>query len=286
MNYLLTESFKSREAKLVALITEAVPVEKIYLLATSLAQQRTESIFMPAAPGCNKVGHYWLLVLVDAACGLSDYYVQDKIENNCKNFIPVTVIVLHTQQFNTWLTEGHRFACTVLKAAVLLHDSTNIPLLMPNAINEAANKTTRQSYCTQGCNKVNEFMAGAELYRLRKQNKMAAFMLHQATEQALHTIFKLATGLHINTHNIDKLLRYCSMLNYSIPTIFPQEGTTNERLLTLLQKAYIDTRYKDDFTITGDELLVLLERVKSLQIIMSKPSLPASDRHNYLHNFT
>ena len=47
-------------------------------------------------------------------------------------------------------------------------------------------------YCTQGINIVNEFIAGAELFRVREQNKMAAFMLHQAAEQALLTIFKKA----------------------------------------------------------------------------------------------
>jgi len=265
MYYLLTESFKSQEAKLVEMITEAVPVEKIYMLGSSLQQQRTESIFMTDAPSCRKVGHYWLLVLVDADCGHSDNYVQDKIENNCQHFIPVTVIVLHTAQFNNWLTEGHRFACTVMKIAVLLHDSNNIPLAIANVINEEADKTTTQSYCTQGCNKVNEFIAGAELYHVRKQNKMAAFMLHQATEQALHTIFKKETGLHINTHNIDKLLRYCAMVNYHIAAIFPRDGETNKKLLELLQKAYIDTRYKDDFTISSSELITITERVRTLQ---------------------
>ena len=58
MYYLLTESFKSEEAKLVAMITEAVSVEKIYMLGSSLMQQKTESIFMTDAPGCRKVGHY------------------------------------------------------------------------------------------------------------------------------------------------------------------------------------------------------------------------------------
>ncbi len=60
-----------------------------------------------------------------------------------------------------------------------------------------------------GFNKVNEFLAGAELYRIRKQNKMAAFMLHQATEHALHTILKIGIGLYINRHNLDKIMRYC-----------------------------------------------------------------------------
>jgi HEPN domain-containing protein len=265
MYYQLTESFKNQEAKLVAMITEAVPVEKIYMLGSSLQQQRTESIFMTDAPSCRKVGHYWLLVLVDKDCGHSDSYVQDKIENNCQHFIPVTVIVLHTAQFNNWLTEGQRFACTVIKIAVLLNDSNNIPLAIPNTINEEADKKAMEPYCTQGINKVNEFIAGAELYRIREQNKMAAFMLHQAAEQALLTILKRATGLHTNTHNIDKLLRYCSMVNYQIPAIFPRNNDTNERLFQLLQKAYIDSRYKEGFKINSNDLLTIIERVKQLQ---------------------
>lgn len=264
MYYLLTESFKSQEAKLVSLIQEAVAVEKIYMLGSTLHQQRTESIFMTDAPSCRQAGHYWLLVLVDKDNGHSDNYVQDKIENTCQHFIPVTVIVLDTAQFNNWLKEGHRFACTVQKIAVLLHDSTPIPLAIPGTINEKPTAT----YCTQGINKVNEFIAGAELYRVRQQNKMAAFMLHQAAEHALHTILKKSTGLHVNTHNIDKLIRYCTMVNYKIPAIFPRDNEAGKRLFGLLQKAYIDTRYKESFAISGSDIASITERVKTLQGIM------------------
>ena len=266
MYYLLTESFKSQEEKLVTLIKEAVPVEKIYMLGSTLEQQRTESIFSTTAPSCRRAAHYWLLVLVDEDCGHSDNHVQDKIENNCRHFIPVTVIVLHTKKFHEWLNEGHRFACTVQKIAVLLHGSANTP--SPGRIQEADDKKTTETYCTQGINKVNEFIIGAELYLLRQQNKMAAFMLHQAAEHALHTIFKKATGLNINTHNIDKLIRCCTMVNYKIPAIFPREKEADKRLFSLLQKAYIDTRYKEDFAITSGDMLALTKRVKALQEIM------------------
>ena len=264
MYYLLTESFKSQEEKLVAMIQQAVPVEKIYMLGSTLEQERTESIFLTTAPSCRKVGNYWLLVLVDNHCGHSHNYIQDKIENGCRHFIPVTVIVLHTVQFNSWLTEGHHFACTVQQRAVLLHDNNNIPLVIPGTINKKATAT----YYTQGINKVNEFIVGAALYQVRLQYTMAAFMLHQATEHALHTIFKNATGLHINTHNIDKLLRYCTMVNYKISSIFPRNKANNEKLFQLLQKAYIDTRYKEDFTIKNEELNAIMEGVKRLQGIM------------------
>ncbi len=268
MYYLLTENFKSQEEQLVALVQEAVPVEKIYMLGSTLMQQRTESVFMTDAPSCRNASHYWLLVLIDKDGGHSDSYVQDKIENTCQHFVAVTAIVVDITQFNNWLNEGQRFACTVIKIAVLLHDRTNIPLVFPNAINEEAEKKATVIYCTQGINKVNEFIAGAELFRVREQNKMAAFMLHQAAEQALLTIFKKATSWHINTHNIDKLLRYCSMVNYKIPTIFPRDSEAGKRLFGLLQKAYIDTRYKDDFAINSSELNELTQRIKTLQEIM------------------
>ncbi len=266
MYYLLTESFKSNEEKIVKMIQEAVAVEKIYMLGSTLMQQRTESVFMTDAPSRRNAGHYWLMVLIDKDCGHSDSYVQDKIENTCQHFIPVTVIVLDTTQFNNWLKEGHRFACTVIKIAVLLHDNTNIPLVIPNITNVDDKKA--ESYHTQGINKVNEFMAGADFYRIRKQNKMTAFMLHQAAEHALHAILKKATGFHVNTHNIDKLIRYCSMVNYKIDTIFPREGETNKRLLSLLQKSYIDTRYKEDFTIGTNDLLILTEKIKIIKQMM------------------
>jgi HEPN domain-containing protein len=97
---------------------------------------------------------------------------------------------------------------------------------------------------------------------------MAIFMLHQAAEQVLHSLFKKGSGLHLQTHNLDKLLRYCSMVSYKIPEVFNRNNDRDERLLRLIQKAYIDTRYKQGFTITKDDLDIILEKIKTLQDIM------------------
>jgi HEPN domain-containing protein len=263
MYYLLTESFKSQEAKLVEMITEAVPVEKIYMLGSSLVQRRTESIFMTDAPSCRKVGHYWLLVLIDKDCGHTNNDMQDRIENICRSFIPVTAIVLNLEQFNNWLNEGHRFATTVVKIAVKIYDGNEIPLVMP--LKDLTNSKDDQSLWSQEYNVVNEFIAGAELYMLRNQNNMAMFMLHQATEQALHLIFKKGTGLHINTHNIEKLIRYCSMVSYKVEDIFPRDDQKNENLFQILQKAYISGRYKEGYNPKTVQIEMILNYVKKLK---------------------
>ena len=268
MYYLLTERFKSQEAKLVSLIRETVPVEKIYLLGSSLQQQRTESVFVTDAPSRRHAGHYWLLVLVDPDTSPGSNYVQDKIENTCRQLVPVTAIVLGQPQFNTWLNEGHRFACTVAGIAVLLYNSSTIPPVIPSAVREDI--MADQSFYTQSLNRVNEFIAGADLYRLRQQNKMAAFMLHQAAEQGLLALFKKATGLHVSTHNIDKLVRYCSMVYDRIPLLFGPENGGGGQPLKLLQKAYVEARYKEDFAVNNADMVGITRGVKLLQAMVQE----------------
>ena len=121
------------------------------------------------------------------------------------------------------------------------------------------------SIYTQGYNKVTEFIAGAELYILRKQTKLAAFMLHQAREQALHTLFQLRTGMYVNSHNLDKLVRYCSMFCYALTGIYPRNTEKEERLFQLLQNAYVGGRYREEYTVTTIELQKVFERVLALQ---------------------
>jgi HEPN domain-containing protein len=265
MYYLLTENFKEQHTELIRIILEAVDADKIYFLGSTLMQRRTESVFMTDAPSCKYVSHYYVLVLVANKQNLDT--VQDKIENKCKHFIPVTAIVLYSDRFNQWFEDGHEFARTVCRIAVQLYGADE-KILIPEITNEELNKAEKESVLNQGINKVTEFLAGADLYRIREQNKMVAFMLHQAAENALHTILKVRTGLYLNTHNLDKLIRYCSMVSYKIQDIFSRNNEKNDRLFQLLQKAYIDSRYKEDYSIRTDELITLTEKVRTLMDVV------------------
>ena len=112
MYYLLTESFKSNEQKLVALITATINADRIYLLGSELSTRRAESIFVPEAPSCKYVSRYFLLVLIR---GNEDVNViAETVENKAKLLVPVTAIVMPTVTFTAWLHAGHPFAHTCL----------------------------------------------------------------------------------------------------------------------------------------------------------------------------
>ncbi len=270
MYNLLPRDFTSQHEAVVSLITETVITERIYLLGCSIAYQRTESIFAYNRPTGRHVSHYYMLILASNKNNCNFNTMQDKIENHCHTFVPVTSIVLGVNQFNDWLQEGHPFACKVYKIAECIYDAGKEIFIEPKAIDEGELSKKNEVLYNQGINKAQEFLAGADLYRIREQNKMAAFMLHQAAEQALITLLKITIGLHLNTHSLDRLIRCGSMVSDKLALIFSRNNEKNERLFQLIQKAYLDTRYKDDYNISVNDLLILTERVRALENIVKE----------------
>ena len=183
--------------------------------------------------------------------------------------MPVTTIVLQTVAYEEWLKAGHRFALTVWQSAVPIYKSANLFREASKSIAGTGIDMYFEKQFVDGLTKAKEFLAGSELFQVRKQNTMAAFMLHQSAEQSLRTLLKTGTGFHANTHNIGRLLRYASLVSYQLPDIFPQKTEQDKRLFDLLQKAYIDARYKENYKINSDDLQCLTEKVRYIQEILS-----------------
>ena len=223
---------------------------------------------MKQTEACQRVGHYYVLVLVQQQDNTGP--LQDKLENISRQSIPLTALVVNTQTFLQWLQDGHPFACRVQQQAILLHGDPVEYDESPSS--RSANTAPGDCQAAQpaALQKVSSFLAGAELFIIRKEHKMAAFMLHQCAEHALLAILKKGSGLRVNTHSIDKLLRYCSMVDHRIPHIFPRHTEQQQRLFQLLQKAYIDTRYKDDYHIHTTDLEAIRSMLRKLVEILQQ----------------
>lgn len=254
---------------LVDIIVNAANPDMIFLLGASLYRRRSESIFLQSAPTSQHIADYFLLILMQNLGNKELHEWQDKIESHCKALIPVTTLVLQKDSFEEWLKEGHPFATSVQQLAVVLYNSGGTILPSPQTTNHVAAAKAFEKHLAEGLTKAKEFLAGSELFRVRKQHALAAFMLHQSAEQALRTLLRVGTGYHANTHSIDRLLRYAALVSYQLPDIFPRNTEEEKRLFNLLQKAYIDPRYKEDYKISTDDLLCLSEKVRCIHEILS-----------------
>ena len=250
--------------QLIRLIIEVTPAQYVFLLGTTEVTRTAKSIFNKETPACEEIEQYYLLVLIPHNSQETNNQTQEHIESLCQPFYPVTAMVLDTSQFIDWLKSGHPFACQVLHHAETLYKEEGVVLGDSPANNVEELTNSNQVAYVQGLNKVVEFLAGADLFRIRQQNRMAAFMLHQAVEHALLTILKMTMGVKVNTHNLDKLIRYCSMIGFEASAIFPRKTEMDKKLFQLLQRAYVESRYGQDYNISYPDLIVLSNRAAGL----------------------
>jgi HEPN domain-containing protein len=244
-------------------IVATYPVTHCYLLGLTLAHKRIETLFTQLSASRMYAEHYFFLVLIQKSEDkLSS--VQDKLENKLQNLVAATVIVLHEDDYTSWLTEGHPFANSVVEKGLLLY-SKERSLPVPTPFDKEALAGRNGQLYTQTKEKIEAFLTGAVLYKLRKEWKLSCFMLHQTAEQALRTLLITNIGLRVISHNIEKMLRYTSMFAHEAWDIFSKKDKRNKRLLQLLNDAYLDARYREqDYAITYEELEKLFEKTNRL----------------------
>lgn len=271
MNTLLPASIPIPADKLLAvieIIIETAKAEKIFLLGYTTAENVTTDIFMPVVTRSQQPFACSLLVLVRKNLGRKPCNLEADIEKRCRPFLPLTVLIQTIETFIEKNKAGCFFTGIVLEQAAVLYNRSADTKINACCIDPVKVKKAAEFYFQQNLAKARAFREGAAVYITRQQNTMAAFMLHQATELGLLTLFKTITGFRVHTHNLEKLFRYCYSFSAGLHSIFPRNTEQEERLFLLLQRAYLDTRYTDTYHITSEELHLIAERIGNLHQVV------------------
>ena len=255
--------------RLTEVILSAVAAKRIYVLAKTDLTTTLTSAFRKDAIKIQTGLHLHLLVLVELPVDSTASLLQDKIEQITRDICSTTVIVVEINQFSNWISEGHPFALVSVTNADLIFEAPGTPASQNTAIACSELADSKQSIAGNGLNKVHEFLAGSDLFVLRKQNQLAAFMLHQSTEHALLTILKIHTGLRVTTHNLTRLIQLCLMGDLSVSNVYNKDSQEDQRVLKLLQRAYIDARYRQDYQISLKDLSAIRAKVHELAALIS-----------------
>lgn len=252
--------------ELISGLRQSVAIDKIFLLGVAAEDQLVNSIFHATEHFGLPASGYFMLLLTRPGEKRSEDTIQDMLEQRFRYRLPVNLIVYPARTFYQWLEDGQCFAKQVITEAPLVYDSRVTQLPAPKICLHDLYQLRQQRQAREGYHRSAEFLAGAELYALRHEYNLAAFLLHQAAEHACLSFLLEHTGLRTGTHNIDKLLRYTTMVNNQVNHYFPRKTEKDIELFRLLQKAYIHSRYKDDYSISLLQINVLIRRLKKLLI--------------------
>jgi HEPN domain-containing protein/predicted nucleotidyltransferase len=263
----LPEHKQKQLKEITEIIVKAVDPEKVILFGSHATGRWVEHRYTEGGITFEYISDYDILVITKSGDERKDYEVQDIIENRCIYKTPVTVITHDIEFVNRMLSEGQYFFTDIEKEGILLYDAGNIPLAERKPLSKAEAKAVAQKYFEQWYGGAKGFLKGAGFYLQEKEYKLSAFELHQATERTYNAIILVQTGYKPKTHNLDKLKRYSKRFSEELDSVFPDNTPAEKHLFDLLKRGYIDTRYKEHYAITAEELTILIARVQKLQAI-------------------
>ena len=201
---------------------------------------------------------------------MKEYVIQNRISNTFRGFkTPVSIIAHDINYVNEGLSESQYFFTDIVNEGILLHDSGNVSFVEPRELTNPEKKEIAQRYFDKWFDCGNEFSIDTKNAQKRLSLKIAAFYLHQASENFYNTVLLVFTGYKPKTHNLDKLRQYAKPISEDLYNIFltPEDDPKEKHLFDLLKRGYIDARYKDDYWITEEELNKLIAKVERMQMV-------------------
>ncbi len=155
------------------------------------------------------------------------------------------------------LEERNLFFVTLCQKGILLYEQHPAPLVIPCTISESKPFNSRLAL-------VQSFYQAASDCVTNENFKTAMFLLHQSVELSCTELLTCRLGYRSTTHSLRKLFALSENITAKVTELFPASTEEEEKLFKLLQRAYVDVRYKEDYAVSPNDVFTLSERVSEL----------------------
>ncbi|WP_456058823.1 HEPN domain-containing protein [Alistipes sp.] len=222
------------------------------------------------------ISDYDLLIVTKKRLGVRESTAAARIGNR---FLEGKNAEFHTHpqfinesisKLNNALSEGRYFYVDILAQGIMLYDSEEYQLATPCDLDYPKIKKMAQEYLNNKFSRANSFLFDVPNTLKRKDYKQASFYLHQATENFLKSIPLVYVLYGYKEHDLEFLIEKCKPYTLELAKVFPRDTPEEERLFKLLQRAYVEARYNDDFAVSKDDTDALTVRVERLRDITEK----------------
>jgi predicted nucleotidyltransferase len=254
---------KQHEIRIITeIIKEVVNPEMIILFGSYARGSYVEDRYISNGITFEYISDYDFLVVTKDNPEKS-YAQESKIVAKADQFEPPVNLEIHDIDYiNKGLEWGEYFWVDIVKEGILMYDKGTVKFVEPRILTPAEQREKAQRYFDTWFPQGSAFLQGARFHKERGFLKIADFELHQATESLYYAFLLVFTDYKPKTHNLWKLRKKAKPYSEEFFHVFRAEtDKKEEQLFELLKQGYVDARYREDFTITEDDLTTLLERV-------------------------
>lgn len=180
------------------------------------------------------------------------------------------IITESIKGLNNELSEGHCFYVDIVNEGIMLYDSGEYTLETPRELKYSEIREKARKYYERNIKLAEQFIVGTGLYCNVGYFVLASFQLHQATEYLLKAIPLVYILYRYKEHDLEFLLEKCKLHTLELARVFPRNTPEEKRLFELLQRAYVEARYNDDFVVTKEDIDALVPKIELLRDIVKK----------------
>jgi HEPN domain-containing protein/predicted nucleotidyltransferase len=254
--------------QIVEIIREVVAPEKIILFGSDATGTWVEDDYFENDIRYSYISDYDFLVVTKNS-EEKEHVLNDKIVNRSKHLTKVAMncIIHDIDYINEGLSFGQYFFVDIVKEGIQLYDTGKVKFAQTKELTVDEQTQVAQSYFDIWFTRGGEFLEATEFHLSKRHFNLAVFNLHQATECFYNTILLVFSGYKPKTHSLEKLRQYAKPYAKELMLVFPDhtDNKTESHLFDLLKRGYIDARYKNEYTITGEELSLLLDKVHKMK---------------------
>lgn len=197
------------------------------------------------------------------------YVAEDRIARGPEIARPVNIIVHSLHEVNTALKRGEYFWTDIARDGVAIYELPCHPLATPMPLSAADAYRMAREYFDEWYESAVDFEQSATDAIERGKSKLAAFLLHQATER-LYICFLLVRTLYFpRSHNIKFLRSLAEDKEPRLVKAWPRETRQDRSRFERLKRAYVEARYSASYAITPEDLQALAAAIICLRDIVA-----------------
>lgn len=201
----------------------------------------------------------------------NNQWVKTQQRLNSRKFSTSVSVIQHSAGYiNKELKAGGYFFTDVIREGKVLYDSGEVILEKPGNVDPEEVKKRAKEEFERWMNNGDNFLKGFSFYLSSDLLSNAAFELHQATESFYTAILLVFTGYKGKSHDIEELGKQISKIHPEFTSVFPMDTKDNLERFHRLKRAYVDARYKKDYSISKEDLEYLSRRVGVLRELVER----------------
>ncbi|MBW6424361.1 nucleotidyltransferase and HEPN domain-containing protein [Rhizobium sp. XQZ8] len=209
-----------------------------------------------------------LLIIVNdrRLCDFATYWYKtaDRLIREKSIETPVSLIVHSRREVNTYLKEGQYFFSDIRKEGIVLYELEDEPLAEPKPLSAFDQLRVAETHFAERMAAANEFLELANHACMKSFDKRAAFLLHQALEQAYACLLLTLTNYGPPSHNIKFLRSLAEGQDRRLAEAFPRDQHRERAWFNTLNEAYVKARYSKHYEIGAEALDWLAKRTTVL----------------------